>query len=161
MKMLCTCLDLHSAAGFTEAHVGISSHCELIGFPTAQVGEVAGGVGGVALQSRSHAAGGSCQVQLHLLLFLPVEVGRAAPTLQIHANTLRFTGTWTQSVGVIEEKCLVLFLKSGSAASLTCAEGDVGVHLGLALAADGCQVDGVRLPTLQLHQLTLVLFRRA
>lgn len=76
-----TCLNLHSAAGFTVAHVTVCSNREFIGFSALQFGELAGGVGGVALQSHSHAAGGSSHVELHSLSLLPVHVGRTRPTL--------------------------------------------------------------------------------
>lgn len=90
-----TCLNLHSAAVFTVAHVTVCSYREFIGFPAVQVGELAGRVGGVALQSHSHAAGGGSHVELHSLSLLPVHVGRIRPTLQVHSNTQRFTGPWT------------------------------------------------------------------
>lgn len=95
MIMSSTCLNLHSAADFTVAHVTVCSYRELVGFPAVQVGELAGGVGGVALQNHPHAAGGGSHVELHSLSFLPVHVGRSRPTLQVHSNTHRFTGPWT------------------------------------------------------------------
>lgn len=91
-----TCLNLHSVADLTVAHLTVRSHRELVGFPAVQVGELAGGVGGVALQSHSRAAGGSSHVELHSLSLLPVHVGRPRPTLQVHSNTQRFTGPWTR-----------------------------------------------------------------
>lgn len=89
-----TCLNLHSTAGFTVTLVTIRSYREFVGFPAVQVGELAGGAGGVALQSYSQAAGGSSQVALHSLSVLPVQVGCTRPTLQVHPNMQRFTGTW-------------------------------------------------------------------
>lgn len=90
-----TCLNLHSAADFTVAHVSVCSYWEVVSSPTGQVGELAGGVGGVALQSLSHVAGGSSHVELHSLSFLPVHVGCTRPTLLVHSNKPRSAGPWT------------------------------------------------------------------
>lgn len=89
-----TCLDLHSFADFTVAHVTVCSDRERVSFPTVQVGELAGGVGGVALLSYSHATGGRSHVQLHPLSFLPVQVCHTRPALQVDSNTHGFTGSW-------------------------------------------------------------------
>lgn len=89
-----TCLDLHSVADFTVAHVTVCSDRERVSFPTVQVGELAGGVGGVALPSHSPATGGRSHVQLHSLSFLPVQVCHTRPALQVHSNTHGFTGSW-------------------------------------------------------------------
>ncbi len=96
MMMSRTCLNLHSAADFTRTHVTVCSYREFVGFPTMQVGELAGGVGGVALQNHSHTVGGSSYVKLHSVSFLPVYVGRTRPTLQVHSNMQRFTRCWTR-----------------------------------------------------------------
>lgn len=73
MIMRClTCLYLHNTADFTVTTVSIRSYGEFIGFPTVQVGEPTGGVGGVALPNYSQAAGGISQVELHSLTLLPV-----------------------------------------------------------------------------------------
>lgn len=49
----CTRPDVHTAAGFTVAHAAVCSNRELVGLSTLQVGEIAGGVGGVAVQRNS------------------------------------------------------------------------------------------------------------
>jgi len=93
--MSSTCLDLHSAADVTVAHVSVRSHREHECVSAVQVVEPAVGVGGVALHGHFHAAGGSSQVELHSFVFLPEHVGRAVPTLLVYCNMQRFTGSCT------------------------------------------------------------------
>jgi len=148
-----TCLDLHSAAAFTGARVTECSHGEVVGFPAVQVGEAAGGVCGVAPQSRPHAAGGRRHVELHVLSVLPEHVGRSGPAVQVHADTQRLTGTWRARRVERWVSGDSRLLRGEIVAQLTCAEGDIGEPFGLAVIADGREADVVRPAAPQLGQM--------
>lgn len=96
--MFRTCLNLHSAADFTETHIAVSRYRQFIRFSTLQIGEFARRIGWVALLNFSHAVCGSGHIELHSLYFLPVQVSCTRSTLQVHSNAHGFARPLTTTV---------------------------------------------------------------
>lgn len=85
-----TCLNLHSAADFTETHIAVRRYRKFIRFSALQAGEFACGIGWVTLLNLPHAVWGSGHIELHSLDSLPVQVRCIRSTLQVHSHTHRF-----------------------------------------------------------------------